>query len=321
MSLTYLERLICLIAVVGGTVHAGTELVLHLIAPFVLRLIESLRSRQRERFLFAMQGIPLLAGMFVTGALCVPQYLRTETNLGSERISSVCVLAALLIALWYGIAALRGVRIALRTMSFLRSMKRAGGHNAFFYRSTPVVVCPGMSGVALAGLLRPHILLSEDLAGASGLSGIALEIVLDHECSHARQFDNWKLFALNFVPTLGLKAARTWMELWQSAAEWAADDDAVKGESSRLLVLAETLVAVARTASPHPPMVWATLASANAELAARIDRLLVPRAEVRTARPGYVLWMLAMLLIGVVGLSVSRELPLHDVPEHVLHLR
>jgi hypothetical protein len=324
MTLTYLERLICLIAVIAGLVHVGTELVLHGIAPIVLRLMASLPARQRERLLYLLQLTPMLLAMLVTGAFCVPQYLHNETNLGLEKVSLICIAAGLLAALWYGTTALRGLRIALRTVRFLHACKGPGSYGAFSHKSIPVVICPGLfSGVALVGLLRPFIVVSENLVGASGLSRIALEVVLDHECSHARQFDNWKLFLLNFVPTLGLRlhAGRTWTELWQNTAEWAADDDAVRDDNTRLLVLAETLVAVARKTSPQPAMVWATLASAGVDFAARIDRLLIRRPRVSVPRRWYVLGLLSVLALGVIGGTAGRTLPLHNLPEHVLHLR
>jgi hypothetical protein len=324
MTLTYLERLICLIAVVTGAVHLGTELILHLIGPVMLRVMAPMRARRRERMLYVLQLTPMLLAIFVTGALCIPEYLGTETNLGSEKINLICIVAGTLVVLWYGITAFRGLRIAARTVRFLHACKRAGSYNAFIYKSTTVMICPGMSsGVALVGLFRPFILVSENLIGPSGLKGIALEVVLDHECSHARQLDNWKLFLLNLVPSLRLRvhASKTWMELWQNTAEWAADDDAVRGDHARPLVLAETLVAVARQASPHPAIVWATLASGGTDFAVRIDRLLMRRPSVRVPRQWYVLCLLSILALGVLGISAGRVSSLHNMPEHVLHLR
>ena len=324
MTLCYLDRLICLAAVVTGLVHTAIELGFRLIAPPIQRLIAALPVRRQERLLYLLQLAPMGLALLFTGALCVPGYVRNETNLGPESVSWICVAAALAVALWYGVALLRGLVRALRTVRFVDACRRAGSNFGSTGKATPILVCPGMvRGVALVGLFRPCIVISEKLLGEGGLSRAALEVALDHERSHAAQLDNWKLFSLQFVARLGLRlpGGRTWMELWQNAAECAADDDAVRGDSTRVLVLAETLVAVARTAGARPAMVYAALAWGEADLRVRIERLLGDRGRTEAGRRRYLVCVLAVLPPVVLGAAVSLTLSLNNLSEHLLHLR
>jgi len=178
-----------------------------------------------------------------------------------------------------------------------------------------------MYGVALVGLFRPFIMISESLLGEGGLSTGAIHIALDHEVSHAKQLDNWKLFTLCCLPNLHLRLSngRTWREMWQGATEWAADDDAVRGGGMRVLVLAETLVAVARGTARHPHCVWMALTCGEADLAARIDRLInkpgdvVPHAWERICG-------VAFGVAGLVGAMMLVLLSSHNLLERLLHL-
>jgi beta-lactamase regulating signal transducer with metallopeptidase domain len=332
--LSYPGRMICVAVVIAGVVHGACELAVWVMAPAILRRIESMQARRRERMLYLLQLMPMLSALIFTGAFCVPEYLRNETNLGSETVSPGCVLAAAAVLLWYGVTAIRSAAMALRTLSFLRACRRVAAgirpnrSRSSRLRPTPVLSCPAMNhGVALVGLFRPVILISEDLTGERGLSNTALEIALDHEQSHAEQLDNWKLFSLHLLPTLGLRLpdGHTWMELWQSAAEWAADDDAARGDRTRLLLLAETLIAVARGSGSSPAILSTALTCSEADLAVRVDRLLAPSPSATTgaARGWYArwAWALAAVLAILLAAAINSTMLSAHLSEHVLHLR
>jgi beta-lactamase regulating signal transducer with metallopeptidase domain len=156
-----------------------------------------------------------------------------------------------------------------------------------------------------------------------GLDALALEVVLDHERSHAAHKDNWKLLSLYCLPRLGLRVSggQRWIQLWQNAAEWAADEDAVGSNRARALALAETLVALARSvAKPEPGIACTNFVCAETELALRVERLIECRVEAFAPVDGMIMAAFGcVVLVGVVVLMNYSAL-LREVPEHLLHL-
>jgi beta-lactamase regulating signal transducer with metallopeptidase domain len=147
--------------------------------------------------------------------------------------------------------------------------------------------------------------------------------VVDHERSHAAQRDNWKLLSLHFLPRLDLRlpGRKTWMQLWQSTAEWAADDDAVGGNSTRALMLAETLVALARTHSSAGRQIACTyLVCEDTELALRVERLLHRAPDMPLTQLHKIGLLLGVIALGVVSISAVFSSALRYLPEHLLHL-
>ena len=148
--------------------------------------------------------------------------------------------------------------------------------------------------VALVGLLHPVVIVSAEFACvADQLHPDAIAVALAHERAHAAHRDNWKLLSLAFLPRLDgfLLSGNRWIEFWQTAADFGADEDAVRGDPSRSLLLAEVLVRAARCANgPRPPALCTALTSAEAGLAARIDRLTRSQCDSRldttSALPG-----------------------------------
>jgi len=323
MILSFAGRLLCVAAVMTGLIHLVFEGFLWSTAPFVLRRSEALPARLRERLLYALQLVPVMAALFLTAVVCIPQYIRGENNHDAEGVGWMCVAGAGAVAIWYGSTLVRGLLVAARTLLFARSCRRASNAVSFLRAGTPILSYPGRSyGVVLVGLFRPFILISESLLGEGGLSRNAIEIVLDHEASHARHRDNWKLFSLFCIPTLRLRLrnGRTWTEMWRGAAEWAADDDAVRGDNARVLVLAETLVAVARRGSQEPLRVCMALECDQADLVARVDRL-IERPTFASAPDSW--GAVSGVTVGVVGLVAATIVLMLSSPElleRLLHL-
>lgn len=322
MTLSYTLRLVCVLTIVVGLVHAASQLVLLLGARRILRGLEPLTARSRERILFLLQIGPALLAAFVAGALCLPAYLQGETNLESERVSSLCLLVAALIALWFSSALLRGFRISFRTLRFARACRRTGQllHHP---GDIPVLAVPNPGPpVSLVGFLRPLILVSRDLLAAPGLDPGTFELALAHERSHAIHRDNWKLLTLSFLPRLNspLPAGDPWKQAWKLAVDCAADDDAVRGDPARSLLLAEALVIVARAARPCPAScICSALTSAEAGLAARIDRLIHPRLD---AHPSGSSVLVALATFALLAAAVACTLSpwIYALSEHLLHL-
>jgi hypothetical protein len=321
VNLAYLLRLTCLLVVVVGVTQIILQLLLALNATLILRLLQAVAARQRERALYLLQVGPVLTALLFAGVICVPQYVRHEPGVEAERVGWISILLACAVLLWFGTAAARGLRAAARTLQFVHASRLAGQDFGIRHAGIPVIFLPNGFHVALAGFLNPVIFVPRNLLEAGGLSEQALGLALDHERAHAVCMDNWKLLSLSFLPPLQLVSqGTTWFQHWQIAAECAADDDAVRGDPARCLLLADTLLKIARTAHPlHPPMICTALISRNEELTVRIDRLIrnsIFRSESRRS----LLPQCIAVTLAVIGAAVAMSPWVYGISELILHL-
>jgi Zn-dependent protease with chaperone function len=322
MALSYSLRLICLILSCLGILQFAAEFILWALAPLLLRLAARSSARQREQTIYAVQILPAYLAISCVALAFVPNYILHETNLASERVGWFCLAFAAAIAGWYGAGLYRGVHMLMVTTRFTRACKRSSERLPTSHEQPPILTFRELPNrLALIGLLRPFILISSSLLEGD-LDPLALEVVLDHERAHAVQHDNWKLLSLQSLPRLNLvlRNGRTWMQLWRNAAECAADDDAVRGETARALLLAEALVSFSRyTSSEESPFVSTALVCGETDLVHRVERLIqpVPPSNAEEGRKGLVL--LCSTLAGVIALTMLLPF-LGDLPEHILHL-
>jgi hypothetical protein len=323
MVLSYTFRLLCLLTVVTGAVMVALELLLAVGDRSILNRLEAVSARRRERILYLLQMAPLLAAIFVAGALCLPEYLRYEPTGAIEPVGWFSLLLAASVGLWFGFALLRGARVTLRTLRFIRTCRRSGRVLQHLTSDTPVLVLTEPNPpVGLAGFLHPVILISAALLEDDGLRSRALAVALEHERSHAHHRDNWKLLSLSFLPRLqGLFSLSDRLHLqWQKSADWAADDDAVRGDPARSLLLAEALVRTARLVrTPGPSVLCAALTSAEAGLALRVDRLLRPRPDFRSAETSLPLRLGALVVLAL-GAALVASPWMYSLLEQLLHL-
>jgi beta-lactamase regulating signal transducer with metallopeptidase domain len=330
MALSYLLRLACVAIVASGMIVVAVELLLWVAAKPVLRLLTPLAARTRERVLYLVQLAPSLVAVALIASVCIPGYVRNETNLAAESVGWICLLLVAAVSAWFVRSALRGFGIVLRTALFTNAWKRSAAVNPQpMNQARFIPLVKAAHPVALVGLLHPRVFIAKHLLDEGTLSPVALDLILEHERSHAVQQDNWKLLSLYCMPRLGLTlpGGGTWLQHWQSAAEWAADDDAVRGDPQRALLLAETLVAFARNvASPAPALVSTAFVCGNTGLEKRVGRLidLSPIALSATAstHPGQIsaaLTLAAMLIGGAAAIACATPW-LHDLSEHLLHL-
>lgn len=323
MTLSWTLRLVCVLTVVVGLVLASSQFLLALFARRILRLLDPLTARWRERILYLVQIGPALIAVFAAAALCLPAYLHGETNLEAENVSVWCLLLAVVVVAWFAFSFLRALPIAIRTLRVARASRRAGNllHHS---GNIPVLSLPDPGPpVRLIGFSRPLILVSSNALFAPDM----LELALAHERSHAAHCDNWKLLSLSFLPRLlpGLDRllpdGNPWTSLWQRAADWAADDDAVHGDSSRSLLLAEALVLAARSANATraPRIVSSALTASDAGLATRIDRLIHPRAGMHPSAFSGI-----ALIVAILGFAATAAYALppwiYEFSERLLHL-
>lgn len=322
MTLSWTLRLLCLLFIVFGMFLAILQLALARSAPFILRRLQSAPPRRRERALLRIQFAPTSAALFMTLAVCIPAYLRFEPVHQVESVSELCLLLAAATGLWLSFSLFRGLRTLRHTLRFTRACRRSGRLVQQF-ESTPILAIERPSyPVALLGFIRPLIIVSADLLADGGLRPAALAIALDHERSHARHRDNWKLLSLSFLPRLNFLIADPWISAWRAAADWAADDDAVRGDSTRSLLLAEAIVRTAQVARTRAvigsaPVIHTALTSAEYGLVTRIDRLLHPRPR-RTQR-SFVLTALAALTVLASATAIAAAPWVYSLSESLLH--
>ena len=276
MLLSYWWRLACLALVSIGVIQIFLDALLWLVSPVIVRFLEAAGIRAKERTFFTTQIATHLLACMLTFLFLVPQYMRRETNLEQERVGILCILIAAAIFARYAHAVLRALTISAQT---IRWHRRLGAPFFLPAAEVPVFCVPAHPPLALVGLLSPRIVISKALLKEKSLPPAALDVAIAHENSHARNRDNLKLLLLSCLPHLGLKTARrpSVLRQWQSLAELAADYDAVGESPVRAVLLAETLLAVARTTSQnHQRILSAALLPHEEDLQNRINHLLCP---------------------------------------------
>jgi predicted oxidoreductase len=144
--------------------------------------------------------------------------------------------------------------------------------------------------------------------------------VLRHEQAHLLRHDNLTRAGLIALPDLlaFTQIGREISSHWHKAVEEAADDDAVRADTSARLALADTLVRVGRMAGEKPPSWMPALALFDGDsLERRVRRLLDPEPLAASVTPlrsaGAALAGLAAT-VAVAGFAIGSR-PLHDVME------
>jgi len=111
------------------------------------------------------------------------------------------------------------------------------------------------------------------------LSAQELLLALHHENAHRISRDNLKrLFLLLAPPPIPFFRGLASLErCCGKFSEWAADDEAVRGDSHRALSLAAALLRVARMgAAPQLSFLHTSLCAGDQDLSARVERLPPP---------------------------------------------
>jgi hypothetical protein len=155
--------------------------------------------------------------------------------------------------------------------------------------------------LALAGVLRPRLVISD--AVLQTLSAEELDVALHHENAHRVSRDNLKRLLLLLAPgPLPFVRGFAFLEpAWARFSEWAADDEATRGDSLRALSLAAALLRVARMgAGARLSFLQTSLVAGDCDLSARIDRLL----RLDHARPVSFPRTRALLSAAGVGISL-----------------
>ncbi|HEX4545898.1 MAG TPA: hypothetical protein VH110_06020, partial [Candidatus Acidoferrum sp.] len=247
MMVPYVLRLLCICLAAFFLVNAVLSLFVSLASRAVIRVLEKKQPRSATRFLLWLRLMPSTLGFAAVLVLCIPSYLWLEPESVPERVGWVCLALVLLAVATLAFALARGVRALVTSARFNWTWQQAGrlAHLPGDH-SNAVIVEKEAPLLALAGVFQPRLFISQGVFRA--LAPEELELALRHENAHRFSRDNLKrllvLLAPNSIPFLpGFSLLD---ESWAKLSEWAADDEAVEGDSHRALSLATALLRVAQ---------------------------------------------------------------------------
>jgi Zn-dependent protease with chaperone function len=276
MIFHYALRLLCLCLASFFLVNAAVGLTTARSSRAAVRMAESMHARSAARFLLAVRLLPCALGIGAVLALCVPSYLWLEPPASSERIGWACLALALLGAAGWFVSLARVTRALAFSFRFNRAWQQTGGETLLRGESPKAVIVEKDAPLlALTGVFRPRLVVSRSVLRS--LSTEELELALQHENAHRISRDNLKRLFLLLSPTpIPLFGSFSSIErCWAKFSEWAADDEAVRGDSHRALSLAAALLRVARMgAAPQLSFLHTSFCAGDHDLSARVERLL-----------------------------------------------
>lgn len=325
MMLPYLLRLLCLCIASFFVLNAAAGLLLRCASRSVVRRAASNAPADAARFLFALRMLPAAFAAFFVLGFCVPSYLWLEPAATSERVGAICAALGLIGAATWILSIGRIARSLFASSRYNRLCRRQGQKACLPGSPSPAVLVETEAPLlAMSGLFRPRLLISRGVLRS--LSPEELAAALHHEHAHLVSRDNSKRLLFLLVPDLLPFVApfRLLESQWSKFTEWAADDQAAAGDSSRAISLAAALVRVARMGSaPRLPHLSTSLLACDRDLSARVARLLagdrLSPAQPSSALPlfGRSSYLLAACL-GFVLLSPMVLSPIHQLLERFL---
>jgi hypothetical protein len=270
MTSEYAFRLLLLAGASFSILYLVLSAVVSLIAPLIVRMTEKMSARPAGAWLLILRLMPAGLSAIAVGALVAPSYLRFEPRWVEEEFGFLCLACAISGAGLFSTALYRAFDALIRTSSYIEQStgrpERLGDRD--------VLIVPRSAGFALAGILRPRLLISE--RALAELTSDQLDLAMRHEQGHRVAHDNLKRLLLLVSPAI-FPGVRSLELAWRKCAEWAADDYAAQGDADRSASLASALVKVARFQSAGLPPLVATLVEADEDLRHRVDRLLSAR--------------------------------------------
>ncbi|HET8921438.1 MAG TPA: M56 family metallopeptidase [Candidatus Acidoferrum sp.] len=288
MMVPYVLRLLCICMAAFFLVNAALGLLVSLFSSTAIRIAERMRARSAARFLLVLRLLPAAMGLGAVLALCIPSYLWLEPESIAERVGWIGFALVLLALVTLSASFVRGLNAVVVSLRFHSAWRQISslGHLSPEHPNTVIVEEEGPL-LALAGVFRPRLFISESVLRV--LTAEELEVALEHENVHRSSRDNLKrlLLALSPIAIPFLSGFALIEQSWAKLSEWAADDEAARGDANRALSLATALLRVARLgAGPRLSFLHTSLVAGDYDLSARVERLLhldVRRAE--TVRP------------------------------------
>ena len=270
-------------------------------------------------FWLAVRLFPAAAALAFVGLLFVPSYWKYEPRELVEGFDiSLTILAAIAGATIAGGLA-RGARALRSAMRRTREWMRHARPIALPSSPLPTfVIDAGQPMLALVGLFRPRLLVTQGLVDALTAPELAASVA--HELGHRHAFDNLKRLIIRSTPDLlaNSAAVRTIERRWVSAAERAADRAAAGHDANDRCALASALVKVARlTATTVIPAAEPTSALlSDADVTSRVQLLLDETAPHITRRARLMWWSAAVAIALTLVVSYGPlVLAVHDATE------
>jgi hypothetical protein len=326
MILPYLLRLLCLCFASFFALNLAASLLVRISSKSALRFAESITPRGAARFLLVLRLLPFALAVLFVVVLCVPSYLWLEPAATAERVGVFCVALGFLGAATWHISIARTAVSLIASSRHLLFCRSAGQETLIAWNSSLVLLVEVETPLlALSGLLRPRLLISESVL--RNLSAEELDAALSHELAHRASRDNAKRFLLLLAPDIlpFLRPLQSLEHCWSRFAEWSADDQATSGDPRRALSLAAALVRVARMGSSPPlPYLSTSLLACDRDLSARVERLLhaMPIAPTTSEPAPHRLRTAGFLVAAALGaLFVTPYLlsSVHELLELLLH--
>ena len=325
MTTSYAVRLVGLCMASFFLLHLAIGVAVALLGPALVRRAERMSARRAARLLLAARLFPAGMAAFLVAGLCIPSFVWREPDRDAEQVGYAFLTAAALGLAIILTSMARGFGAAFRSAQYGWQAERWGASARLpGCRSKIWIVDASRPFLSLAGILKPRIVVSRAVAEA--LSPEQLTAALRHERAHRLSHDNLKRLLILMAPGL-LPFCHGFRQLergWSRFTEWAADDDAVAGNSRRSLSLAAALVRVARmgVGPGAQPLVTSLLSEAE-DLPARVDRLLkaAPARERRRGIPvlGAAAWLAVMGVVLGLGLRPATMDVVHGVLEELVH--
>ncbi|MEO8368354.1 MAG: M56 family metallopeptidase [Candidatus Solibacter sp.] len=323
MMAPYLLRLVCLSFAVFFAVHFAAGLLVIVTGRPLVRAARGLRPSVAARLLLAVRLLPAGLGVLVVAGICVPSYLWLEPELSREEIGVSCLAAAILGAVLWALAGVRGLSGVIRASRHSRACMHLGRPAGLAGFRLPIRVLDTQAPLfALVGVFRSGVVVSD--AVVQQLTPPQLAAALRHEEAHLDARDNLKRLVLLLTPGLlpGFHGFQGLECDWARLIEWSADDQAVAGDNRRSLSLAAALVRMARLGgSPATPLTAAFMSNCG-EVSARVDRLLnpAPVAPLPNVSPAMTLAAVTVVAGLVVGMLHPATLSYaHRIFENVIH--
>jgi beta-lactamase regulating signal transducer with metallopeptidase domain len=308
MNLPYCSRLLCLAFACYFLVHLLAAAFANCLLPAAIRFASKVKPRDAARMLFALRLFPFAFSVLLVAGFCVPSYLRLEPEQATEPIGPICIAAALLGLFTCGEAVFRGLRALVESRRYIQRCTRAGQATRIEGDVEPICVLDeAATPIAIAGLIHPTLIASRGVIRM--LSAEQLSAALQHERAHWAAHDNLKRLVIRVAPrTLpSTHGFRRIERAWSKFTEWAADDRAVAGDPARSVVLAATLVRVARISSSRQPVpLVSSLLADGEDLSTRVDRLLC--VPVQNERPAFAITVFAVGAAGASAAAVSAAI-------------
>jgi len=291
MTLAYLPRLICLTLACFFLVNILMTVVVAVFSRRAIRKADRFPPRKAASFILGLRLVPVGLAAFAAIGLCVPSYMWFEPERVEEHVGFFCLALAFSGLAILGVATTRALRAVVESLIFFRRCRHSGNMRDDL---GALVIASSRPLIALAGVVRPRLIMSQGIVDA--LNGEELAVVMVHERAHRESRDNLKRLCMTIAPGFA-SLDRAWVRL----AEFAADEQAVAGDEKRALALASALVRVARVGqNPGTPRYAISFLGNACDLSDRVDRLLAPRPFAASARPRTTpLWISVVCLAAI----------------------